>query len=83
MIGRKEKRKYDREEVNKVDGRDKEREKTKKRKPFKTSAVVITTGDRSTSYSEVLAWTRQLVKFNKGEMNALSTKRLLEASFLK
>lgn len=61
--------------MNRGNGKNKEKGKVKKKKPFKTSAVVITTGDRSTSYSEVLAWARQSVKLNEEEMNSLSTKR--------
>lgn len=58
VIGRKERKRNAREEINRKDERDKKKEKVKKKKPFKTSAVVITSGDRNTSYSEVLAWAR-------------------------
>lgn len=32
----------------------------KKKKPFKTSAVVITVDNEEVSYSEVLAWAKQV-----------------------
>lgn len=50
------------------------KKKVKKRKPFKTSAMVITSGDQNISYSEVLAWAKQSVRLSEKEMNALSTK---------
>lgn len=37
--------------------------------------MVITAGDRETSYSEVLAWARHTVKLSEEEMKALTTKR--------
>lgn len=75
VIGRKERRQNSKEESHKKAGKIKEADKVKKRKPLRTSAVVITTGDNNTSYSEILAWARQSVKLNKEEMNTLSTKR--------
>lgn len=54
---------------------DKEGEKQKKRRPLKTSAVVITIGDKELSYTEVLSWVRQTVKLSDEEMKALTTKR--------
>lgn len=75
VIGRKERKQNNREEANRGNERNQEKRKMRKKRPFKTSAVVITTGDRGTSYSEVLAWARQSVKLNEDEMNSLSTKR--------
>lgn len=49
-----------REEGPKANEKDSER--LKKRRPLKTSAVVITVGDQNISYSEVLAWARHSVK---------------------
>lgn len=54
VIGRKErKQNKNREEGNKI--KERENSKVKKRRPLKTSAVVITVGDQNTSYSEVFA----------------------------
>lgn len=75
IVGRKEKRQSTREELHRKVVKPREIEKVKKRRSLKTSAIVITTGDSNTSYSEVLAWARQSVKLNEEEMNALSTKR--------
>lgn len=73
IIGRREKKQNrDREEAHKRN--EKEDVRTRKRKPLKTSAVVITVGDQQTSYSEVLAWARQSIKLSDDEMKALTTK---------
>lgn len=37
--------------------------------------MVITTGDRNLSYSEVLAWARQSIRLNGEEVNSITTKR--------
>lgn len=75
VIGRKERRQNAKEEAHRKDGKTKDIDKVRKRKPLKISAVVITTGDSNISYSEILAWARQSVKLNEEEMNALFTKR--------
>lgn len=75
IIGRKERKRSTRETTHKESEREKGKERAKKRKPRKTSAIVITTGDRSTSYSEILAWARQSVRLNEEEVNAITTKR--------
>lgn len=58
VIGRKERKiREKRKDVNK----NKKKEfvkKVPKKKPLKTSAVVITVRDENVSYSEVLAWAR-------------------------
>lgn len=55
VVGRKEKAQNKRRNGKEENQRNREKAKVKMKKPFKTSAVVITTSDRSTSYSEVLA----------------------------
>lgn len=75
VIGRKERRRSNREEARNRYEKGNREDKTKLRRPLKTSAVVITTEDRSISYSEVLAWARQTVKLSEEEVNAINTKR--------
>lgn len=55
VIGRKERRRSNREETTIQREKAKSTERNKIRKPLKTSAIVITTGDRNVSYSEVLS----------------------------
>lgn len=74
-MGRKQKRKNNREEIGGKNDKGKNKEKPRARKPLKTSAVVIITGDKNLSYSEVLAWARQTVKLNEEEVNFITTKR--------
>lgn len=47
----------------------------RKRKPLRTSAVVISVKDQNTSYAEVLAWARKSVALNDEEAKVLTTKR--------
>lgn len=65
VVGRKERKtnsENGREEVNNNKKKEIARNVVKKRKPLKTSAVVITVKDEQISYSEVLTWARQSVK---------------------
>lgn len=56
VVGRKERRRSVRDgNINNNSDKRKEKEKTRPRKLLKTSAVVITTGDKNVSYSEILA----------------------------
>lgn len=75
VLGKKEKRRNNRER-NDIQNRKGGKEETNKlRKPLKTSAVVITTEDRGASYSEILTWARQTVELSEEESKAINTKR--------
>lgn len=74
VIGRKERRRSIREENTAQREKIRSIERNKIRKPLKTSAVVITVGDRNVSYSEVLSWVRQSVRLNEEELNAITLK---------
>lgn len=76
VVSRRARKRSTREETNFKDGANSKdrknmvKEQTKKRKPYKTSAIVITTNDKNVSYSEVLAWASQNHKI-KRERNEL------------
>lgn len=77
VLGRRERKnsaEKRRDSANNIKRKEINKEIVKKKKPLKTSAVVITAGE-DVSYSEVLAWARQGVKLNEEKMASLSTKR--------